>query len=363
MIKISSYLPKNHPYLNIKLGGVSEDLYIRASYLEGLIGVREYSISRNPRKVFQEALSYLLDSSAQVSNTAQLIVETLQDKRVSEDDIAILVGMKDTRLRESMLKAAEKAVAQSLHGSGSARVQSEEVVQALSAGLNPVTVEPIRRFQGHGLFYFSGKKAQDLPSLSLSSIRAFIMKVSYNLTQEILVGSKRLDSVSMQKRVDEVSTGSHSEGQTSGEGPSAINQIRDNMSEVDVADAMGALLEDPDTLKEIDRTVRARLGGQAQQEVWTAVLQNPDLIQVRGDNIGIDQEGLLKALTEMTGKVISRQVAGRTFREDVLPAMRRALKNSRILQDFMDSLAFQQTYRSDVNRYASKKPGEKPTKK
>lgn len=334
----------------VKIAGIAEDQFVRAAYIEGLLGVPEHSISRNPKAIFKAALNELLDPSGTETPTLPTrIVDTLLSKNMSEDDVAMMIGTRDLKLRESMIAAANKAVGQTLHGSGSARVQGEEVVQSLSIGVNPVHNERITRLQGHGLFYFAGKNAGKLSSLSLASIRSFLMKVSYNLTMEILKGSRAVDSVSLQKRIDEDAPGFGADGNS----PTSRNQIPDTHSPADVADAMGALFQDPEALREIDRLVRARLGGPAQQDVWSVILKDPDLIRVDGDSIGVNQADLARTLALTTGRDIQPVVAGRTFRQDVLPAMRRALSGSRLLEKFMKELAFQETYNADMMRTAA----------
>ncbi len=353
MFKFAHLLPTNHPYAVLKMqkvAGLAEDLFARAAYIEGLLGVGEHTLSRNPKSAFRTALNALVE---QQSND---IVDALKDKNMSDDDIAKMVGMGDTRLRESMMYAAEKGVSASYHGSGSARVQAEEVVQSLSAGLNPVTGEFIPRFHKHSLFYYAGDKGQELSSLSLASIRSFISTVALNLTTEILKGSMNVDSVSKQKRMDERSQGGHSpSSQADSEGDSPIHQLPDRPSEINAGDVLAGILKNPSALQELDRAVSARLGGPAQKMVWQGILHNPDWIVFDDKGtVGVKQTLLQQYVTKQTGQFLEPAVVGRTFRMDVLPVMRRALANNSVMKKFMKDRDFRDTYHSDMMHMAKR---------
>ena len=93
-----------------------------------------------------------------------------------------------------------------------------------------------------------------------------------------------------------------------------------------------SVVNKPGMLQTIDRAVRKELRGPGQEAVWDAVLNDPGLLNPSARGMGIDQQPLAEAISRMTGTEISRQVAGRTFRDKVLPAMERALANDERLQ-------------------------------
>ena len=119
-----------------KAAGANEDLVARASYLEGLMGAPQNSLTRNPRQPFKAAYQAVLAYPEGISGDP--IVDALRGAGMGNKDIMKMVGDADQGVFESLVWGARKGMGRIPSFRG---ITPEGIAQALSVGVSPLTLD------------------------------------------------------------------------------------------------------------------------------------------------------------------------------------------------------------------------------
>jgi len=302
---------------------LGDDLYARAAYVEGLLGMRQGTLSRNVN-------GFVRDS------------DNLRPKLTSyftkEKELDKILGTRDLDFYGALIGGARKALSERDLGDAG-RVSAQEVAQSLAFGETPTGKSMM---SGGSIYYQGGTAARkkNLKNLTSAGIAGFLSKSAYNRTRDAL---KKLEPT---VRGDEPS------------GSDDRTRMMDLQSEdaregIELADIAYMMFHNPQVLKAMYRDVKRQLRGDAQEAIWEAIVADPDLIIVSGKKIGVDQQDLADAVKRLSGREMARQVAGRTFREKVLPAMQSAMKDSHVGEGLRRMREVRQIIQQETRRRAS----------
>ena len=285
-------LPAEHPLRSrlanlLKEARIQDDLFARATVLEGALNMRPGALSKRP-------------------------VATLPDIQQNFPDIN--PQFFDMR-RDYDLYGAVIGGAGQIKGTS---YTSDEIAQALIAGLTIVNMDEV---SGGSIYRRLGKKLAN----ALKAGRVDMKGLAGTLRS--WAKARAMDVIDSRRDVS-IDEGFGDEGFDQA---SMIDRFYSDPGTSETALSI-SVVNKPGMLQTIDRAVRKELRGPGQEAVWDAVLNDPGLLNPSARGMGIDQQPLAEAVSRMTGTEISRQVAGRTFRDKVLPAMERALANDEKLQ-------------------------------
>ena len=306
-------LPEGHPLRGklanlLKEARIQDDLFARATVLEGALNMRPGSLSKRP-------------------------VATLPDIQQNFPDIN--PQFFDMR-RDYDLYGAVIGGAGQIKGTS---YTSDEIAQALIAGLTIVNMDEV---SGGSIYRRLGKKLAN----ALKAGRVDMKGLAGTLRS--WAKARAMDVIDSRRDVS-IDEGFGDEGFDQA---SMIDRFYSDPGTSETALSI-SVVNKPGMLQTIDRAVRKELRGPGQEAVWDAVLNDPGLLNPSARGMGIDQQPLAEAISQMTGTEISRQVAGRTFRDKVLPAMERALANDEKLQQtLMKDRDIQQVFQ-DAMRLAA----------
>lgn len=305
--------------------GIQEDLFARASYIEGLLSAKPGSIAKNPRPVLQQI------SDALATGEENHIIEMLRSEyRMSDQDIAALVGFRDYDLFGALVQGATKAMPK-----GSARgLTPQDVAMSIASGLSPLTLKPLKYGPGRNVFYHLGVKARG--KITIGGILAILRDEAYNRAFDIVRGTNRGESQSVS--LDTPVGG--------GETDAVIGDfIADEGSVGSNIDLVYAIFNDRAVLNVVDREIRSKLGGELQKAVWAAISSDPSMIEVSGGKVGVNNRALAAAISEMAGVPYSRSLevsSGKQFREKVWPAFQSVVGDPAIVGPLLRNRDIQQ---------------------
>jgi len=304
--------------------GIREDVFARGSFLEGLLGFSPGAIVGSERNFFPDAQDALR------TGEPNRIVDTLRyEKGMSDKDIALLVGNRDTGLFDSLMNGVKSVMGgQSFRG-----LVGEDIVSSIAAGISPITGGPLKYGKGRGVFYWIGTKTPS--KISLQGVRSVVFKESKNRALDIIRGTREEVKypVSLDAPIggdDPMSPGSLSLSQTLAD--------PDSVGRANFVDLAAAIYQDPWVMGIIDREVRSELTTPQQEAVWQAIRQDPSMLNITPQGIGTSNQDLAKAVAKITGVPYSRSLevsSGKTFREKVQPAMVSALGDSEIAKKLL----------------------------
>lgn len=315
---------ENSPFRSLvaalaKAAGSQEDLFARASYLEGLTGFSPGAIVGKERAFFPQALQALR------SGEPNRLVDALRyEHGMSDKDIALMVGNRDTGLFASLVNGVSSVMSgQTFRGLG-----AEDVAFPLAAGLSPLTGKPLKYGKGRGMFYWLGTKAS--PKISLRGIKSLAFKESKNRALDIIRGTRSEEQY--QDTLDAPAG--------DGEGLSLQEMISqpESAGRANFVDLAAAIYQDPWVMKVIDREVKSLLTTERQEAVWQAIRQDPSMLKITPKGIGTSNKDLAKAVSRITGDPFTRSLevsTGKTFRTKVQPAMVEALADSQIAKKLL----------------------------
>ena len=305
-------LPEGHPLQGklanlLKEARIQDDLFARATVLEGALNMRPGSLSQRPVATFPDIQQNFPDINPQFF-----------DMRRDYDLYGAVIG-----------------------GAGQIKgtsYTSDEIAQALIAGLTIVNMDEV---SGGSIYRRLGKKLAN----ALKAGRVDMKGLAGTLRS--WAKARAMDVIDSRHDVS-IDEGFGDEGFDQA---SMIDRFYSDPGTSETALSI-SVVNKPGMLQTIDRAVRKELRGPGQEAVWDAVLNDPGLLNPSARGMGIDQQPLAEAISRMTGTEISRQVAGRTFRDKVLPAMERALANDeRLQQTLMKDRDIQQVFQ-DAMRLA-----------
>jgi len=289
----------------LKEAGIRDDLFARASVLEGALGLPANSLARTPSRDLVDIQRNFPD-----------INEQFFDLRRDYDLYGAVIG------GASQIRGTE--------------FTPDEIAQSLIAGL---TIKNLDRVKGGSIYRRLGEKLKN----QIKSGRVDMKGLAGTLRRWAATRAMDVIDRRPQDSLDEMSDGDNA---------TLIDRFYSDPGTSETALAV-SLVNDPRLLREIDRAVRGQIGNaEAQVAVWEAILANPGLLDVKRNGVGVDQQGLADVLSE-GGRSVSRQNAGRKFREKVLPAMQNALANDeRLQQTLMRDREIQEVFQ-DAMRLAA----------
>ena len=219
-------------------------------------------------------------------------------------------------------------------------MSAQEVAQSLSFGETPTGKSMM---SGGNIYYQGGVAARKkgLSNLTTAGIAAFLVKSAYNRTRDALQKLEPTVHADAPAGADERST-------------MMDMQTQDMREGIELAEMASMLFHNPKVLRAMHRDVKSQLRGEAQEAIWDAIVADPDLILITGKKIGVDQKLLADAVKRMSGREMARQVAGRTFREKVLPAMQSSMKDSRVGDELRRMRDVRQIMQQEIRRRASR---------
>tara|TARA_Y100000310_G_scaffold322020_1_gene380500 strand:+ start:1651 stop:2784 length:1134 start_codon:yes stop_codon:yes gene_type:complete len=252
-----------------------------------------------------------------------------------EKELDKILGTRDLDLYGALIGGARKALSERDLGDAG-RVSAQEVAQSLAFGETPTGKSMMA---GGSIYYQGGVSARkkSLKNLTSAGIAGFLSKSAYNRTRDAI---KKLEPT------------------VRGDAPSGSDdrsrmmdlQSEDAREGIELAEMGSMLFHQPKVLQALHREVKKQLRGEAQEAIWDAIIADPNLLLRSG---GVDQTGLADAVLRLSGREMARQVAGRTFRDKVLPAMQRALKDSRVGDELRRMREVRQLVQQESRRRAS----------
>lgn len=322
--KLAHNAPETHPFREVlasweKAASLLQDKFCRASFFEGLLGLKPNSIVRNPEPWFRRA------QAALDTGESDDLLDALRVREATHKDIELMVGRRDLLLFEALVSGA----AQAMPKEGVRGHLPEDVAQSLAAGFSVLTGDPLRYGPGKGVFYHLGFKWHG--TFTIRGLAFILRREAKNRAADVVRGTRKEDSRS--KSIDSPAyPGSDDAASLSDilSGDSAV-------SEGAFVDIASAVYNDPKSMALIDEAVRAQLSGPVQVVVWEAIRDNPSLLKITSKGIGVEQRALALAVSEASGSPYkgdsSDIAAGMIFRGKVLPAMTRSFQGDEALAD------------------------------
>lgn len=306
--------------------GIMEDLFARASYIEGLTGEKPGSISKNPRPLFKSVSDALA-----LGEVLPPIASSIQDiYRISDKDLAALFGFRDLDLFGALLRGATKAMPR-----GSARgITPEDVAMSIASGLSPLTYKPMKYGPGRNVFHYLGEKAHG--SITIGGIAAILQAEAFNRATDIVRGTSKGEGQSISLNTP-----------VGGDDSEAVigDLLSDEGSTGNSLDLLYAIFNDPAVLSVVNREMQSRLGGEMQKAVWNVVAVDPSIIEVSGGKVGVSNRALATAIAERAGLPYSRSLevsAGKQFRDKVWPAFQEVVGDPSVLAPILRNHDIQQ---------------------
>lgn len=305
--------------------GIQEDLFARASYIEGLLGAKPGSISKTPRASLQKV------SDALASGEEHHLISMLRtDYRMADQDIEALVGLRDFDLFGALVQGATKAMPR-----GSARgLTPQDVAMSIASGLSPLTLKPLRYGPGKNVFYHLGEKAHG--KITIGGILAILREEAKNRAIDLVRGTNKGEATSESLEAP-IGNGEDSSA-------TLADFLADTSNVSQNIELVYGIFKDRAVLSLVDREIRQQLTA-TQAVVWAAIARNPLLIDIEGSKLGVDNRGLAAAISEMTGVPNTRSLevsAGKIFRERVWPAFEDVVGNSAVTAPLLRNQDIQQ---------------------
>jgi hypothetical protein len=299
----------------LRIASREQDIYARASYIEGLMGYAPGGIARSYRKFFSEAQQALLQGAPDKSPIARALVE---QRGLSEKEALAMVSDKNVGLYNALVSGAGSVLKSPVRG-----IDAEDVASSLVVGVSPVTGETMKYGPKGGVFYWLGKNAP--AQISLSGVKAIAFREAANRAKDVLRGTSETEKTLVQL-----------DAPVSGESAGVLLQDiltgdEDVLPRASFMELASLIYSDPAVMGEIDKQIRGRLGGEYQEAVWSAILADPDLLLVTPSGIGVKGEALARAVSAILGKEVLRPAVARTFKDSILPKITVALHQDSVI--------------------------------
>jgi hypothetical protein len=316
------------------------DRFARISFLEGLLGYRPGSLYRN-----RGAVDEALDAVVSGVGGNKIADSLLHEKGMSERDAAMLLGRRDTKLREALLAGIRSAMpSEDIRG-----LTADGIAQDLSVGTSPLTGEPFPAWKGGNIFWHTGLTAQDKTKVSLAGLASILKRRGYQKTIDIVDGTRKeeLGSLYLDAPVGDAELGATLQDAVSGD--SAITRA-------DYVAMYEAVFKSPAIMRIVDKAVKQELGGPAQERVWEAVKRNPHLIILDEDGkIGIEKGKLAKEIERMFDVSLSGTAVRNAWLK-VWPAMIRAFKDSEVARNLLRNREIMEIIEEETRRRRQDSP-------
>ena len=304
--------------------GIREDLFARASYIEGILGTKPGSLARNPRPALQEVADALATGEEN-----HLVSMLRTDYRMDDQNLAALVGDRDFDLFGALVQGATKAMPK-----GSVRgLTPQDVAMSIASGLSPLTLKPLKYGPGKNVFYHLGSKAHG--KITMGGILAILRDEAFNRAFDIVRGTNKSEnrSVSLDTPVG------------GGDTDAVVGDFLADESSTNNVDLVYAIFNDTAVLAVVNRAMLGKLGGDLPKAVWTALIYDPSMIETSGGKIGVNNRALATLVSKNTGTPYSRSLevlSGRYFREKVWPAFQEVVGDPALVGPLLKSRDIQE---------------------
>jgi len=292
------------------LTDLGADRMARASFIEGLLGYKPGTLLRNPG-ILSEA------AGAIESDSENSIVSGLRSRGLSPKDIEALLGGRNTQLWLALFAGIRKGVPQS----GIRGLSQEGILTAIGMGISPLNNDPLPSFQGGNMFWHTGHTAKG--SVSMGGLASILRKRGMQHALSILRGTSKAE----QSQVQSDSPLGDDAGNLIGDTFSGESAV----SRADYVEMASAIFQDRRIMDALNRAMLPLLKGPSQEAVWDAVRENPHLIRINGDKVGIDAT----ELTQLLGGEVSAERVGQVWRQKVWPAMLEAFRDSGVAKSLL----------------------------
>jgi hypothetical protein len=324
---------------------LQEDRFARASFIEGMLDYSPGTLLSNNLRQIDEAAEALESGSPN-----RIVEHLLYERGMDEADAKALLGNRDRKLFEALMAGVRSGMPRE----GVRGIEPLDVLQSLVAGISPITMKRYPQYKGGNVFWFLGSRAP--MGTSMAGIARVLKEHGRKKATDVVRGTTRIDlgpSLSDRGPAESGRGQSEDEANVLGDmlsGESAVTRA-------DYVQMAEAIFQNPAIMRILDREVRSYLGGPGQIAVWEGVKNNPHYITVKADRrgeqvIGVDQQGLAEVVAKATGKAISPQAVGKTWRTKVWPAMKLAFQDSDLARALLKNRQIMEIVEEESRRRA-----------
>lgn len=331
LARVSRTLPEGNLFRRLfanfsRVAGINEDMFARASFLEGILDLRPGTLSKVPRMSLQ---SFANDLEAGRDST---VISTLRDLYgMSSRDMALMFSARDLGMFDALTQGAARA----MKGSGGFRgLEPEDISMSIAAGVSPLTGEAMKYGPGRNVFHYIAKNWKG--RISLGGLARILQREAYNRALDVVRGTRAEDTFALPL---DTPIGDEESSQ-------ALQDIlvdQDPQFRSSYAGIIDAIFSDNGVLGVVDDLVRKKLTGPLQGFVWTAISNDPSLINVDGSGkVGVKSRELAHEVSSLSGVPFnpggsSEVAAGKTFREKVWPAFLSAMDEAQVVKSLLRS--------------------------
>ena len=336
----------------IKTGNAAAmDLFFRAAFLEGYLDLREGSVSRSPKRAFDQA------ARALESGESNPYVDSLRAKSVDEPTIKWLLSPSQTKLYTSVIHHLNTFLGQK----GYKRTSPEDVLNAIVSGFNPFVFEDsgssytsrenpdaglpkkIPRFNNHGGLYYVGQVFADGGPWTPNGMQTYIQKMCDNLIKESWA-KKTNQELLVDEKTEYDADGNLKDG--------FFAEQPYQPDDIDFSD----ILNQPRLKAVLNDEVKEELRTPIQKGIWNLILEDSNLLRFKKEQGGRPSVNNVevKALLDQMGLPTSEMNISKEFKNVVLPAMLEATSSSRFMRAYQDMFDLASTYRKEISRRAKK---------
>lgn len=312
----------------LRAASLREDLFARAMYLEGVMAYGPGALYKNPKAFLDPAREAFNSDSSD-----NPLVEALRYKLgMSDRDIGLMLGYKDTGIFQALIRGAQKGMGSLSNIRG---LMPEDIASSIAAGISPVTLKSMKYGPNRGVFHYLGERAPS--NTSIRGIVNVTEKEAFNRTLDIVRKTSP-------NKIYTVDFDSPLKGED-GESLSLAQLLADDtpLESASYQDLASAIFTDPWVMSVINNKVLEKLTTPNQIAVWNAIRQDPSLLIPSPSGMSVAGKALAKIVTQALGTPYTDRGSDvsvtKTFREKVLPAMSGALNDSDIAQRLLKNRA------------------------
>jgi hypothetical protein len=297
------------------------DMFARASYIEGLTGEPNNTLTKNPRRTFGRLQQALQDG------TPNRLLEVMMDEKgMKVSEILKLISMKNQGVFASFLKG----IRGSFQGQDAVRgLMPSDVASSLLLGYSPLTGNPMSKLKGRGVFGWLGATSKKAPTLA--GINSIAGKSGKQFGLDVARSAPKEEVFVMPLDVPV------------GEGLALQETVADpaSLEDANWQQLTEVLYRDPEVAAMVDAVVRPRMTGKTQKLIWDLVRQDPSVLRFsRNGQVALDARAAVKMLarsgqldldTSDPKALRKKEVLFNTeWRKGVKPRMEDALRSSEV---------------------------------
>ena len=337
-----------------KIASVSQDMWCRASFLEGALGRKPMSLSSEPKPFFD----MLRDQIARQDGS--MYTELVFNKGFTDRQLLSLVSERD----EGVFRALRSGIQKAMHPYETLRsVDAEGAATAISFGISPVTHRKLKKFggrPGEGLFYYYGKRSKGNSVRQLISLaKKAGVREGIDLKKTALSQHEQ-SQVYLDTPVDDADGDAYDTLLDLLQGGGGITEFPGWSTGL-----AGTLMTQQSVLDVLSPMVSAGLKTPTQVAVWEVLKENPGILDAKGTREGglemtVKARELAKGVAaalekDYTGKSMD-VVVRKVFNTKILPAMYDALKTDEAAKEFVRSRDIREVMLAEMRR-RKKSPG------